>query len=85
MARVLIEASPADEDAGMLPRNNLPEAILYARVLSSREELTEDALRDLALLQDNVSAAAKALSEAVVQYGLTVSDPKPVAVGSLLF
>jgi hypothetical protein len=56
----------------MLPRNNLALAIAYARVLSDKGELTPDALRDLALLQDDVRAASKALAAAVEQYALKV-------------
>jgi hypothetical protein len=60
------------ENEGMLPRNDIALAIAYARVLSAEGRLTGDALRDLALLQDNSEQGIKLLAEAVRSYGLTV-------------
>ncbi len=85
MVRLLREAVGTDEDTEMLPRNNLAEAILYARVLSDQDELTEDAIRDLAMLQDDVAAGHAALSAAIIRYDLNVVDPMPVAADTLVF
>ncbi len=71
----LFEAAPSkpNEDAGMLPRNDIDLAIAYARVLSEDGRLTGDVLRDLALLQDDSEGAIKRLAIAVERYGLKVT------------
>jgi hypothetical protein len=67
------KVSGDDEDAGMLPRNDIDLAIAYARVLAQNGKLTGDALRDLALLQDDSEKGIKQLAIAVQRYGLNVA------------
>ena len=67
------KVSGEDEDAGMLPRNDIDLAIAYARVLAQNGKLTGDALRDLALLQDDSEKGIKQLAIAVQRYGLNVA------------
>ena len=61
-----------DEDAGMLPRNDIDLAIAYARLLDRDGKLDGWALRDLAMLQDDVKGALVKLRDAVERYGLKV-------------
>jgi hypothetical protein len=61
-----------DEDAGMLPRNDIDLAIAYARLLDRDGKLDGWALRDLAMLQDDVKGALVKLRDAVQKYGLKV-------------
>lgn len=72
----LMEAAPMkpvlSDDEGMLPRNDLPLAIEYAKVLASQGALTPEALEDLAMLQDDVIGASEALVAALREDGLKV-------------
>lgn len=74
-----------DSETGMIPRNDLPTAIAYARVLDVMGQLTPGALRDLALLQDDSTKAAEALNNAVAQYGLKVMPETPAIADGLVF
>lgn len=87
LAHLLTEAVMSDEneDAGMLPRNDIELAIYYAKALSDDGKLTPSALRDLALLQDNVAAAAKRLADAVIAMGMTVVPEPRVTVDGISF
>lgn len=71
-ARLGLSEAATDEDAGMLPRNDIELAIAYARVLARDGQLDGWALRDLAMLQDDVKGALVKLRDAVEKYGLTV-------------
>ena len=74
---LLAEGVLPEDDDGMLPRNDLDLAVAYARVLDRDGKLTPAAMRDLALLQDDVPGALAALSAAVEQFGLTVTNGQP--------
>lgn len=78
LLQALVEALPMkpilSDDEGMLPRNNLPLAIAYAKVLAGSGKLTSDVLQDLAMLQDDSIAASAALAKALYDAGIAVSS-----------
>ena len=71
----LMEAAPMKpvlaDDTDMLPRNDLPLAIEYAKALAADGKLDAWTVQDLAMLQDDVLGAAKALSQALSQAGIS--------------